>query len=99
MDTASAAPIPTVAVPNWLGAATEVALTVTAAGFGGAGGAVYNPVAEIVPQVSPLQPAPETLQVTAWFVAPLTVALNCTFPPAETCAGLGDTVTEIVPED
>ncbi len=100
-DTAivTAAPMPTVAVPDWVGAATEVALTVTAAGLGGVAGAVYKPVDVMVPQAAPAHPAPETLQVTAVFVAPLTAALNCTCPPAVTWAGLGDTVTEMVPED
>ena len=58
--------------PEWLGSATEVAVTVTVAGFGTVAGAVYRPVfASIEP------PPDETDQVTAVFVALLTVAVNC----------------------
>jgi len=62
--------------------ATEVALTVTVGGLGAVVGAVYFPVASIVPQLAPVQPVPEKLQVTAW-LAPLglTVAVNCCTPP------------------
>jgi hypothetical protein len=45
--------------------ATEVAVTITVAGLGKAAGAVYFPIASIVPQLAPEQPAPERLQVTA----------------------------------
>jgi hypothetical protein len=62
--------------------ATEAALTVTVGGLGVVAGAVYFPVASIVPQLAPVQPVPERLQVTAW-LAPLglTVAVNCCTPP------------------
>ena len=79
-----AEPILPVAVPDWLGAATEVALTVTAEGLGAVAGAVYKPVLLIMPQVAPLHPEPETLHTTAVLEAPVTVAENCTCPPAAT---------------
>src|SRR5712692_6893121 len=62
--------------------ATEAALTVTVGGLGVVAGAVYFPVASIVPQLAPVQPVPERLQMTAW-LAPLglTVAVNCWTPP------------------
>jgi len=60
----------TVAGPEWLGSATEVAITVTVAGFGTVAGAAYRPFTSI-------EPPPDTDQVTAVFVALLTVAVNC----------------------
>ena len=54
-----------------------VAVMVTVAGDGTAAGAVYRPVEEIVPQVVPLQPVPDAVQVTAVFDAPVTEAANC----------------------
>jgi hypothetical protein len=62
-------------------------------------GAVYSPLAEIVPQAAPLHPVPDTDQVTAVFVAPLTVAENCCCPLTETCVVDGATVTETEVED
>jgi hypothetical protein len=50
---------------------------VTVAGDGTAAGAVYRPVEEIVPQVIPLQPVPDAVQVTAVFDVPVTEAANC----------------------
>src|SRR5260370_37454198 len=66
---------------------TEVALTVTVGGLGTLAGAVYFPVASIVPQLAPAQPVSDRLQVTAW-LAPLglTVAVNCCTPPVSTVA-------------
>jgi hypothetical protein len=49
----------------------------------------------MVPQAAPLQPTPVTFQVTAVFVVPVTVAVNCRCPPAATWAELGETLTEI----
>lgn len=74
----------TVAAPDCAGSATDVAVTVTDAGDGPDAGAVYSPVPEIAPQVAPLHPAPETFQVTAVFVVPLTWAENCCCAPVET---------------
>jgi hypothetical protein len=45
----------------------------------------------MLPQVMPLQPLPERLQITRG-LAPLTVAVNCFFAPGLTCAELGVTV-------
>ena len=72
-----------VAVAALLVSTTDLAVTVTVAGLDTVAGAVYFPVASIVPQVAPVQPAPERLQLTAW-LAPLglTVAVNCCTPPA-----------------
>jgi len=49
----------------------------------------------MLPHAAPVHPTPETLQVTAVLEAPVTVAENCCCPPADTCAGLGVTLTEI----
>jgi len=72
----------TAAIAALAESATEVALTVTVGGLGTLAGVVYFPVASIVPQLAPVQPVPERLQVTAW-LAPLglTVAVNCCTPP------------------
>ena len=63
---------------------TEVAVSVTVPGVGAAEGAVYVmgapeelEEAERVPQAAPVQPEPESVQVTPWFcVSFWTVALN-----------------------
>ena len=81
----------TVAVPDFVESACDVAVTVTCDGFGAVAGAVYNPAAEIVPFAAP----PPTLQVTAVFEVPDTAAVNCCVPPAVTLAVAGETVTEI----
>ena len=47
----------------------------------------------IVPHVAPLQPVPEMLQVTARFVVPVTVAVNCCCAPVTTLAEPGETET------
>ena len=49
---------------------------------------------EIVPHAVPEQPVPATDQVTALFVLPETVALNCCCPPTFTWAEVGDTCTD-----
>jgi len=73
----------TAAVPALVDSATDLAVTTTVGGLGTVAGAVYFPVASIVPQLVPVQLDPETLQVTDWS-APmgLTVAVNCCSPPA-----------------
>ncbi len=54
----------TVAVPEELLSSTDVAFTVTMAGLGTAAGATYRPAEEMVPQLPPVHPVPDTLQVT-----------------------------------
>ena len=48
-----------------------------------------------MPHAAPLQPAPLTLQVTAVFELPVTVAINCWLAAVATVALLGDTVIVI----
>lgn len=89
------AAIVTVAESDLVGSACEVAVTVTNGGAGMLPGAVYSPADVIVPQVLPLQPMPVTFQVTAVFAVPVTVAVNCRWPPVLTCALLGEMLTLI----
>ena len=58
-------------------------------------GAVYKPAELTVPQVKLKQPAPATLQFTFWLLVPVTVAENCCWPPGETKAIVGVTLTLI----
>ena len=71
----------TIAEADLLGSAAEAAVTVTVRGLATLTGAVYLPLASIIPQPAPVQPVPETFQVTAW-LAPLglTVEVNCCTP-------------------
>jgi hypothetical protein len=75
-----------VALPVADGLATLAARIVTDDGFGIVPGAVYSPVAEIVPIVELPPTVPLTLHVTDVFVEFTTVAVNC-------CAAAGATVT------
>ena len=63
----------TVAEPDLVASACDVATTLTAAGLGRVAGAVYRPVALIVPLPLP----PVTDHVTAVLVELVTVAVNC----------------------
>jgi hypothetical protein len=81
----------TVAEPDLVESACEVAVTVIFAGFGTVAGAVYTPVAEIVPLLAP----PLTLQVTAVFIVPVTVAVKVTVWPISTVLFDAVTVTEM----
>jgi len=81
------------AVADLVGSATEVAVTDTCGGLGTTDGAVYSPLADIVPQVAPVQPLPATLQDTAVFIALVTVAVNCWWPPVSSCVVTGEIVT------
>ena len=64
-------------------------------GIGNEVGAVYSPAAVISPHVTPAQPAPETLQLTAVFELPETWAVNCCCrEPGASRTELGETVTE-----
>ena len=69
--------IVTEADADLLGSDTLVAVIVKVAGEGAVAGAVYSPLEEIVPQVAPLQPVPDAVQVTAMFDVPVTEAANC----------------------
>jgi hypothetical protein len=50
-------------------------------------------VVVIVPQATPVHPAPESVQVTALLVVPVTVAVNCCCAPVITDAVVGEMVT------
>jgi hypothetical protein len=86
----------TIAEANLLGSATEVAVTVIVRELATVAGAVYLPLPPIIPQLSPVQPVPETLQVRAWFASlGVTVAVNCSTPPGCTVTLAGETVTAV----
>jgi hypothetical protein len=77
-DSPAAATITVVCAPDHLESTTDVAVTVTVGGSGTLAGAVYFPVASMVPR--------ETLQTTFWLIGglpngPDTVALNCCTAP------------------
>ncbi len=80
----------TVADADFVESACEVAVTVACGGFGTVAGAVYSPLLEMVPFEAP----PATLQATAVFDVPVTVAVNCCVLPTATLAAVG--ATEIV---
>lgn len=84
------------AVPDLVGSATDVAVTVTNGGLGAAEGAVYSPLVEMVPQSVEVQPVPLKLHVTAMLVDPVTLAVNCCLAPTPTEAVDGETPTETV---
>ena len=72
-----AAVIVSVAEADLVESAWAIAVTVTLAGLGTAEGAVYRPEVEMVPCVESPPVTPLTCQVTAVFVVPVTVAVNC----------------------
>jgi hypothetical protein len=76
-----------------VGSATLVAVTVCPPAVDGA---VYNPPVLTVPTVLFPPFTPSTDQVTAVFVVPVTVAVNCCVPPSATIAVVGEMVTVIV---
>jgi len=82
----------TVADADFVASACEVAVTFTCGGFGTVAGAVYMPELVIVPPDAP----PATLQVTAVFDAPVTVAVNCSVFPMPTLVAGGATETSTV---
>lgn len=67
----------TLAEPEAVASAALIAVMVTPGGDGMIAGAVYSPVAEIVPSVALPPTAPFTSQVTVVLDAPATVAWNC----------------------
>jgi hypothetical protein len=86
----------TCAVPFRVESAEDTAVMVTVAGDGTAAGAIYMPVAEIVPTVELPPVTPLTCQVTAVFDELATVAVKAWEPlPAVTAAVPGVTETEI----
>jgi hypothetical protein len=87
--TAATAGIVTVAEADLVLSACAVARIVTDDGVLRLVGAVYKPADDIVPE-------PLTVQVTAEFVLPVTVAVNCRVAPATTVAVTGVTATVIV---
>ncbi len=80
----------TVAEADFVVSATEIAVTVTEAGFGTALGAVYRPAALTVPCVESPPATPFTCQVTAVLVAYNTLAVNCCVWLVCTVALVGD---------
>ena len=69
-------------LPELAEEAALVAVIVTVLVVGATAGAVYNPVAEMVPVRLDPPNVPFTCQVTEWLVVPETVAANCTVLPA-----------------
>jgi len=88
----------TVAEADFVGAATEVAVTVACAGLGMTTGAVYKPPEVIVPQAVPPHPAPDTVQFTAPFELPVTTAENCCWPDWAIVVSTGEIVTPMLPD-
>jgi hypothetical protein len=84
------------ALADLLGSATDVAVTVMNGGLGAVEGAVYRPVAEIAPQSDPTQPVPLRLQVTAVLLDPVTLEVNCCWPPTPIDTSVGEIPTEIL---
>jgi hypothetical protein len=86
----------TVPLADFVVSAALVALMVICAGFGNFAGAVYSPVAEIVPTVASPPAVPFTFQVTAVLLVLPTAAENCCVWEMITVvvAGVTSTVTE-----
>src|SRR6202020_425690 len=93
MVTATGGRMVTLAEADLEESATEVAVTLTCAGFGTEPGAAYKPLDETVPHAAPEQPVPLTAQVTAVFVVFTTVAVNCCVLPATIWAVVGEMLT------
>src|SRR6266852_5386873 len=85
--------IVTAAKADLVVSAWETAVTVTVAGLGAAAGAVYKPAAVIVPTVAFPPVTPFTCHVTAVFVVPVTVEMNCCVCPGVKFAVAGATLT------
>jgi hypothetical protein len=81
------------AVATFVGCACEIAAMVTAAGEGTAAGAVYRPVASIVPCVDSPPVVPFTCQVTSGSEVLATEAVNFFVPETGTEVLVGVTVT------
>lgn len=91
--------IVTLAVADLEVSCVLVAVTITAAGEGGADGAAYVAVAALIPAMVPIVELPPgipfTLHVTAVLVVPETLAVNTCAPPDGTVALAGETVIAI----
>ncbi|MFQ5329106.1 MAG: hypothetical protein ACE5D4_03850, partial [Thermodesulfobacteriota bacterium] len=85
------------AVPAVVPSASLTALIVTVAGEGALAGAVYRPVASIVPTVALPPATPLTCQVTVVVAEPVTVSENCFVLPTSTLAVDGETDTATAP--
>ena len=86
----------TVAVPVFVASAWEVAVTVTVPPVGTVAGAVYKPDEFMVPILAAVAEVLLTCHVTAVFVVPETVAVNCWVWFVPIFAVAGATCTEIV---
>lgn len=86
----------TVADPDLAGLESSVAVTATIGGFGAVAGAVYNPLAVMLPHAVALQPLPDMLQMNRGLEFPPSVAVNCNCAPGFSWAEGGDTLTEAV---
>jgi len=84
----------TVADPDLVGSESKVAVTATIGGLGALAGAVYSPLALMLPQADPLHPLPDRLQITTALELPLTLAVNCNWALGFSWAEGGDTLTE-----
>ena len=89
--------IDTVAESDFVMSACRTALTVTVEGLGGLVGAAYRPVEEIVPTVELPPVMPFTCQITAVFVVPETITVNCIVVPTITVTGLGGETVTVTP--
>jgi len=83
----------TVADADLVGSESKVAVTATIGGLGAVAGALYSPLALMLPQAEPLHPLPDKLQITSALELPLTVAVNCNWAPGFSRAEGGDTLS------
>jgi len=84
----------TVADPDLVGSDSKVAVTATIGGLGAFAGAVYNPLAVMLPQADALHPLPDMLQMTRALELPLTLVVNCNWALGFNWAEGGDTLIE-----
>jgi hypothetical protein len=83
----------TLALADLVVSATETVVTVTVAGDGTDGGALYRPLVLIVPTVEFPPVTPFTFHITAVFDVFDTVAVNCFVFEIRTVALLGEMLT------
>lgn len=91
--------IVTAELADFVGSATDVAVTEKNGGFGGMAGAVKRPDGVTVPHVLPAQPIPEIVHVTAVLDEPVTMAVNCLCVLTPICALVGDMEIATIPPD